>query len=76
MPMIDAGYGRDNPYRVGIVEVEEGPRIGAQILGVDVVHPENIKIGTLLTADFVERGSQHFVEEAAKQEKTYLAFRA
>jgi len=76
MPMIDAGYGRDNPYCVGIVEVEEGPRIGAQILGVDVAHPENIKIGTPVVADFVERGSWHFVEEVAKAKKAYLAFRA
>jgi len=76
MPMIEAGYSRDNPYCVGIVEVEEGPRISAQVLDVDVAHPENIKIGTPLTADYVERGSWHFVEEVAKQKKTYLAFRA
>jgi len=76
MPMIDAGYGRDNPYCVGIVQVEEGPRIGAQILGVDVAHPEKIKIGTPVVADFVERGSWHFVEEVAKARKAYLAFRA
>ncbi|MFH1481323.1 MAG: Zn-ribbon domain-containing OB-fold protein [Pseudomonadota bacterium] len=74
MPMIEAGYGRDNPYCVGIVEVAEGPRIGAQILGVDVKHPEKIKIGTALTADYVERGSWHFVEELAKERKTYLVF--
>jgi uncharacterized OB-fold protein len=76
MPMIEAGYGRDKPYCVGIVQVAEGPRIGAQILGVDVARPENIKIGTPLTVDFVERGSWHFVEEIAKARKTYLAFRA
>jgi uncharacterized OB-fold protein len=76
MPMIEAGYGRDNPYCVGIVEVEEGPRIGAQIVGVDVAHPENITIGTPVTADFIERGSWHFVEEVAKERKVYLAFRA
>jgi uncharacterized OB-fold protein len=76
MPMIDSGYGRDNPYCSGIVEVEEGPMISAQILGVDVAHPENIKIGTSLTADYVERGSWHFLEELAKMKKTYLAFRA
>jgi uncharacterized OB-fold protein len=75
MPMIDAGYNRDNPYCAGIVEVEEGPRISAQILGVDVARPENIRIGTPLTADFVERGSWHFVDELAKMKKMYLAFR-
>jgi len=76
IPMIEAGYNRENPYCVGIVEVEEGPRIGAQILGVDVTHPENIRIGTSLTMEFVERGSWHFVEELAKAEKVYLAFKA
>jgi len=76
IPMIDAGYNRENPYCSGIVELEEGPRISAQILGVDVAHPENITIGTSLTATFVERGSWHFVEELAKVKKTYLAFQA
>jgi uncharacterized OB-fold protein len=76
MPMIEAGYSRDKPYCVGIVQVDEGPRIGAQILGVDVAHPENIKIGTPVTVDFVERGSWHFVEEVAKEKKVYLAFRS
>lgn len=76
MPMIEAGYGRDKPYCVGIVEVEEGPRIGAQILGVDVKNPGKIRIGTSLTADYVERGSWHFVEELAKERKTYLVFQA
>ena len=57
------------------MEWVEGPRISAQILGVDVAHPENIKIGTPLTADFVERGSWHFVEELAKMRKMYLAFK-
>jgi len=65
IPMIDAGYNRENPYCAGIVEVEEGPRISAQILGVDVAYPENIKIGIPLTATFVERGSWHFVEESS-----------
>jgi len=75
MPMIDAGYNKDNPYCSGIVELEEGPRISAQILGVDVTHPENIKIGSHLALDFVERGSWHFVQELAKTKNTYPAFR-
>jgi len=76
MPMIDAGYNRENPYCSGIVELEEGPRISAQIVGVDVTHPKNIKIGTSLTATFVERGSWHFVQELARVKKIYLAFQA
>jgi hypothetical protein len=76
MMMVNAGYGRDNPYCVGVVQLEEGPRISAQILGVDVAHPENIKIGTPVTVDFVERGTWHFVKEVSDIKKPYLAFRA
>ena len=75
-PMLAAGYDREHPYCSGIVELEEGPRISAQILGVDVVHPENIKIGTTLTVDFVERGKYAWGGELAKIRKTFLAFRA
>lgn len=75
MAMINAGYSRNNPYCTGIVELEEGPRISAQILDVDVTHPENIKIGTPLTVEFVERESWHFVKELAEIKKIYAAFR-
>jgi uncharacterized protein len=59
--MIAAGYGRDNPYLAGIVELEEGVKISGQILGAEVA------VGTPLTALFVERG-----EDEAQQR--YLAF--
>lgn len=62
--MISEGYGRDNPYCCGIVELEEGPRIPARILGFDARNPETIKIGTPVTAEFLERG-----------DKVFLAFR-
>lgn len=54
--MLQAGYGRDNPYCSGIVQLEEGPGISGQILGVDVAHPETIRIGTPVRATFIERG--------------------
>ena len=76
MPMVLAGYGRDNPTCSGIVELDEGPRMSAQILGVDVAHPENIKIGTPLTVDFAERPTWHFIEDVYKVKKTYAVFRA
>lgn len=63
--MIAAGYDRKNPYCAGVVELAEGPCISAQIMGVDVSKPEEIKIGTELTVAFVERN-----------EKTFLAFQA
>lgn len=67
--MTEAGYGRDNPYLAGIVELDEGVKIGAQILGLDAKKPEEIKIGTPLQAEFVERGE-------GPRKKTFLAFRA
>jgi uncharacterized OB-fold protein len=54
--MIEAGYGRDNPYCAGIVCLDEGPAISAQILGVDAAHPEQIRIGMPVQVAFVERG--------------------
>jgi hypothetical protein len=67
--MIAAGYNRNNPYVAGIVQLDEGPSISAQILGLDAAHPESIVIGAPLTATFVERG-----EGEAK--KKFLAFQA
>lgn len=66
--MIAAGYGRDKPYLAGVVELDDGVKISAQILGLDASRPDQVKIGTALTAEFVERG-----EGEAK--KTALAFR-
>lgn len=54
--MVEAGYDRQNPYVTGIVELAEGPRFSAQILGVDAGQPETIRIGQPLQAGFVERG--------------------
>jgi hypothetical protein len=67
--MIEAGYGRQNPYCAGIVELENGTRISAQITGVDPSEPEAIAIGTPLRVAFVQRGE-------GEQARTYLAFEA
>ncbi|HZW02418.1 MAG TPA: Zn-ribbon domain-containing OB-fold protein [Anaerolineaceae bacterium] len=66
--MIAAGYDRKNPYCAGVVELEEGPKISAQILDVDVTHPETIRIGTPLEAAYIQRGQ-------GDASQTYLAFR-
>jgi uncharacterized OB-fold protein len=66
--MAEAGYGSKNPYCVGVVELAEGPRVSAQILDVDVTHPENIDIGMPLTMTTISR-----VE--GEQENTYLGFK-
>jgi len=65
--MIAAGYDRKNPYCVGIVKLDEGPMISGLILGVDVFHPESIKIGASFKAKFIDRGE-------AEAQKSFLAF--
>ena len=65
--MLNAGYGRENPYCSGIVRLEEGPMISAQILNVDVDKPERIQIGIPLEAVFIER-------EEGENTTAYLAF--
>jgi hypothetical protein len=65
--MADAGYNAKNPYCVGIVALEEGPRISAQIVGLDLSDPATIKIGMPLKRAFVVRGE-------AESAKKFLAF--
>ena len=65
--MIEAGYDRKNPYCAGIVELANGARISAQILGVHASQPESIAIGTPVRAVFVKRGE-------GESAKTFLAF--
>jgi uncharacterized OB-fold protein len=67
--MVEQGFDRKKPYISGIVELEEGARISARVLGLDPTRPEAISIGTPMNMDFVEFG-----EGEAK--KTYLAFKA
>lgn len=75
MPFIKDGYGREKPHCSGIIELVEGVKIAGQILGVDVAHPDQIKIGALVTVDFSERGSWHFIDDVAKVKKVYPVFR-
>jgi uncharacterized OB-fold protein len=67
--MLEAGYDRKNPYCTGIVQLEEGPAISAQILNVDARQPARIAIGSQLKVTFVERGD-------GDERRTYLAFEA
>jgi len=63
--LVAQGHGRDNPYLSGVVELEEGPRISARILGVDARRPEGVKVGLPLEVDF----------SLAEGERPTLAFR-
>jgi len=67
--MIAEGYDRNNPYLTGIVELEEGVRLSARILGLDAKAPDIAWIGMPMTVTFLERG-----EGEAK--KVTLAFTA
>ena len=65
--MIEAGHGRDNPYCAGIVQLDRGPAISAQIVGVDATQPESITIGMPVRVVYIQRGE-------GEEQRTYLAF--
>ena len=65
--MVAEGYDRNNPYCSGAVELAEGPRVVAQIEGVDTRNPETIKIGMPVKATFFHQG-------AAESRKIVLGF--
>ncbi len=67
--MVEQGFDRKNPYISGIVDLEEGTRMSARITGLDMSKPDEIKIGTPLSVDYVEFGE-------GEKKKTYLAFKA
>jgi len=47
------GYSKENPYMCGIVELEEGLRISARLLGFNALEPETVEVGTPVKVDFV-----------------------
>lgn len=61
------GFSRDNPYVVGVVELDEGTRVDARIEGVDAKNPESIKVGTPMKVKYLHRGE-------GDPHKTFLAF--
>jgi uncharacterized OB-fold protein len=65
--MMAQGYDRKNPYYSGVVELDGGGRVDARIEGVDLAHPENIKVGMPMKVKFIHR-------EGTEKPKTYLAF--
>ncbi|MGC9324540.1 MAG: Zn-ribbon domain-containing OB-fold protein [Desulfomonilia bacterium] len=67
--MIEEGYNRQNPYCVGVVELDEGTKVVARIEGVDPKKPEEIRVGMPLRVKFL-----HKIQEGEK--RTILAFEA
>ena len=51
-----AGYGRENPYCTGVVELDENARVVARIEGVDTQHPGAIPTG--LSVEVLYRDSE------------------
>jgi len=64
--MVAEGYDRYRHYCCGIVELDEGLRVSARIVGVDSQNPESIEIGTPMTIEFPE----------AEGKSSILTFRA
>lgn len=54
--MVEQGFSREKPYISGVVELEEGVKISARILGVDPGRPEAIRVGTPLLLEMIETG--------------------
>ncbi len=65
--MVDAGYSAKNPYCCGIVRLDEGPAISAQIFDVNMANPEEIKVGTPMKLRFYERTE-------GEEQKKYVGF--
>ena len=56
--MVQKGYGRNRPYVSAVVELDEGPRLAAQLVGVDAAAPEKIKLGLPVRAEFEDAGDE------------------
>jgi uncharacterized OB-fold protein len=56
--MAAEGHSRHSHYCCGIVELCEGPRVCALILGVDSQRPTEIEIGTPLRVEFRDSGER------------------
>lgn len=63
--MLEEGYDRAHPYCVGVVKLEEGPSISAQLVEMDEAE---VSVGMKLEKTFVEQGS-------GKEKRTMLAFK-
>lgn len=50
--LAEEGFGRDNPYGTGVIELEDGVRVVARINGLDPENPERIELGTSMKIDF------------------------
>ena len=54
--MAAEGHGRDNPYCTGIVQLDDGPRISARLLGIDPHGPETALLGSPVSFTSIRDG--------------------
>jgi len=54
----------ETPYIVGVVQLDEGPKVSCRVIGLATDKPESIRIGSPMLVDFIIKG-----------EKVVLAFR-
>jgi uncharacterized OB-fold protein len=52
--MVDKGYSMKKPYCFSVIALDEGPLISGQLVGVDELKPEAIKIETPVKVKFLE----------------------
>ena len=52
--MMKEGFDRNNPYCSGVIELDEGPRISARVLGADARQPERIAIGIPARVEYLQ----------------------
>jgi uncharacterized OB-fold protein len=52
--MAEKGYSMKKPYCFSVIELEEGPMVSGQLIGVDESKPETISIGTPVKLSFIE----------------------
>ena len=55
--MVEQGFDRNHPYYCGVVQLTEGPRVVARIVGLEQLDPETINIGMPLQVRYVQSAS-------------------
>ncbi len=56
--LVSEGYGRDKPYAFGIVDLGQGARITARLVGFNLGNPESIRLGLDVEAEFINRNGE------------------
>ncbi|MEW6712383.1 MAG: OB-fold domain-containing protein, partial [Candidatus Riflebacteria bacterium] len=64
------GLSRNNPYVCGVVEIEDGCRVDARIIGLEGIAPEMIRVGTKVRLE-----KNQPIEENQQSEKFEIVFK-